>query len=165
LGWDQSVLNLSAAPSCDLMAQEPFPSWFAMMIGFVPGATTAAIAWFRFRTERSDKHTETVSELRDRVRTNMDVQSLAMYDRLEAENKRLVARLRDIERDRDRGWDLARWWNSEAHRVKHLLANALHLANLRLEQGLLTTVHVPEIRMPSIEEPVLPHGEEKPSGQ
>jgi hypothetical protein len=129
----------------------------AMIVGFVPGATTAALAWFRFRTERSDKHTETVSDLRDRLRTTMDTQSLAMYDRLEAENKRLVARLREVERDRDRGWDLARWWNSEAHRVKHLLIGLIHAANLGLEMSGRKPVRVPDINLPSIEDPVPLH--------
>jgi hypothetical protein len=86
----------------------------------------------------------------------MDVQSLAMYDRLEAENKRLTARLRDIERDRDRGWDLARYWNSETHRIKHLLIGIIHAANLGLEMAGRTPVRVPEIVLPSIEDPALP---------
>jgi hypothetical protein len=138
------------------MAQEPFSPWVPTIIGVAIQGAAAVFTWFKFFRDRSDKHVETVTELRDRVRSTMDVQSLAMYDRLEAENKRLTARLRDIERDRDRGWDLARYWNSETHRIKHLFAGLLHLANLRLEQAGGQPVTIPEIVFPSIEDPALP---------
>lgn len=132
-------------------------------MGALPSA--GILAWHRFFTERSDKRTETVAELRDRVRSTMDVQSLAMYDRLEGENKRLVARLREmeaekreLERDRNRGWDLARWWEEDDHRTKHRLLNTVHAANLRLETNHLAPVEVPRIFLPKLEEP-------KPDGQ
>ena len=151
------------------MAQESFPPWIAMIVGFVPGATTAAVAWFRFRTERSDKHTETVTELRDRVRSTMDAQSLAMYDRLERENKRLAERLDELEsdkievaRDRDRGWYLARWWEGYAHDIKHTFANLLFRANGRLELAKIEPIQVPEIHWPTLEEPMPKQRENKP---
>lgn len=140
------------------MAQEPLSPWIPTLIGVAIQGAAAVFTWFKFFRDRSDKRAETEYELRDKVRSTMDAQSLAMYDRLEAENKRLALRLREIERDRDRGWDLARWWNSEAHRVKHLLVNIIHAANLSLEVAGRRPVRVPEITLPSIEDPVLPHG-------
>lgn len=141
------------------MAQEPLSPWIPTLIGVAIQGAAAVFTWFKFFRERSDKKGETVSDLRDRVRSTMDAQSLAMYERLERENKRLAERLREMERDRDRGWDLARWWNSEAHRVKHLLLGLLHAANLGLEIAGRQPVRVPEFNLPGIEEPVLPHGD------
>lgn len=140
-----------------------------MIVGFVPGATTAAFAWFKFRTERSDKHAETVTELRDRVRSTMDAQSLAMYDRLERENKRLAERLDELEsdkievaRDRDRGWYLARWWEGYAHDIKHTFSNLLFRANGRLELAKIEPIKVPDIHWPTLEEPMPKQRESKP---
>lgn len=139
------------------MAQEPLPNWLSMAVGAFTPSALALLAWWKFRTERGDKRSETTSDLRDRLRATMDAQSLAMYDRLEGENKRLSARLKEIEKDRDRGWDLARWWNSETHRVKHVLIGLIHAANLSLELAGKQPVRVPNFTLPNIEDPVVSH--------
>jgi hypothetical protein len=139
------------------VTQENTPSWFIAFAGFAPaalvGIVTQLLVWRKFRIERGDKRDETDADHRDRVRVTMDAQSLAMWDRLEAENKRLAARLQDIEHDRDRGWDLARYWNGRAHSVKHQFANLLQRANYRLESAKLEPIQAPEIIWPGLEDP------------
>lgn len=159
------------------MTQE-LPSWNTAVLAGLISAFGAVLGWFRFRRERADSRGDRETELRDRMRTSMDTQSLAMWDRLEAENKRLAVRLAEMEHDRNRGWDLARWWNSEAHRVKHLQANLLQIAISRTERlGMLlneinaqpfpaterqisevkrlcTTIEVPQFSFPDLEDPI-----------
>ena len=63
------------------------------------------------------------------------------------------AEKREVERDRDRGWWLARWWERTAHRITHSYRNALAAANLQLEKAGLPAVKVIEIDLPGLEDP------------
>ena len=47
-----------------------------------------------------------------------------LFDRMRAELQRCQSRLSEVEHDRDRGWDLARWWNRRAHELRHAGVNA-----------------------------------------
>lgn len=163
------------------MAQEgSFPSWLVALIGALP--TAGILAWHRFWVERKDKRQEMTADLRDRARATMDAQSLAMYDRVELQNKGLVARLIEVDTDRNRGWDLARWWNSFAHQMKHKFSNTTQVANGRLERigriieeieleddgvinprqiadikRLAKVVDIPAVRLPGLEDPIPRH--------
>jgi len=62
------------------------------------------------------------------------------------ENLELRRRLREVEENRDRGWDLARWWCRAAHDRQHALGNAL----FRWGRGDAPAMTAP---LPGLEEP------------
>jgi len=151
------------------MSQEPLSPWVPAVVGIVIQGATAAFAWFKFFRDGSEKRTESVYELRDKLRSTEKSRDDEAYARLERENVRLLARVDDLEsdkaeiaRDRDRGWYLARWWEGYAHDIKHTFANLLFRANGRLELAKMETIPVPEIHWPTLEEPMPKPRESKP---
>ena len=73
---------------------------------------------------------------------------------MRAELLRTQARLKELERDRDRGWDLARWWNRRAHDLRHagLNAQAMVVALCAREEKLVPPW--PNMDVPSLEDPM-----------
>ncbi len=129
------------------------PVWIPALLGAGPGFVVAFLGWRAAR--RKDKGEQTAAEFaaQEKMRASVDAQALAVNDRLIAENLRQGTRIKELGHDRDRGWDLARWWFNFAHSVKHRKALVIELANSRLVAAQLSPVPVPDIAFPGFEEP------------
>lgn len=77
-------------------------------------------------------------------RDSLDRRSEAYLDRLERDVIRLEREGDELRADRDYGWDLARYWCGEAHRIRH------DLVTCRFASGI--TEPVPQL--PGMEEPL-----------
>ena len=116
--------------------------WWVVIAAAVPsGASGVWVVW-QWWAGRSDKKTEVTLTREERLMRDMDarVQTAAKIDAdLIAQGRTEITRLimrceaferqRDaLEADRDRGWDLARWWNRRAHELRHAGVNAQQVA-------------------------------------
>lgn len=102
-----------------------FGSIWPVIVSAVPAVTLAANAiWQSFKEWRAlhPKH-ENADDRFEREWASLDRRSNAYLDRMEKENKRLEEEGDELRADRDYGWDLARWWHGEAHRLRHELNN------------------------------------------
>ena len=77
----------------------------------------------------------------------------AERDRAIAEADRLRARIRDLEHDRTRGWDLARYWNRRAQDLRHVAANAQQVANNLMREAGRELLKWPDMTLLGFEEP------------
>ncbi len=76
------------------------------------------------------------------------------YARLERENLRLKDDKGELEHDRNRGWDLARWWCGTAYDMEYAVANVERQANIKLRDAGLPMVDWPQRQaLPGLEEP------------
>lgn len=76
-----------------------------------------------------------------------------LFDRVRAELIRYQARLIDVERDRDRGWDLARYWNQRAHELRHAGLNAQAMVAVFCDRENLEVPQWPDMAVVMLEEP------------
>jgi hypothetical protein len=122
----------------------------------VPTLGLAAAAIWKFYREWRAAHPSGESwqerEARsvERGRELLDRGTAAYLDRLERDVLRLEGECDDLRFDRDRGWNLARWWKNKADDQRHALVNALFAA------GKFDPVPV----LPGLEDP-----EPRPSGR
>ncbi len=92
---------------------------------------------------------------KERLALSTDAQAMALLDRLGKQLENYAIEYRELETDRDRGWDLARWWNDRTHQVRHTYRNALHMANARLERVGEPLVAEPDVDVPNdLEAPI-----------
>lgn len=168
---------------------DPNPTLINALADFIPPAWAAIIvsagptAWLWYRSWRKDhadrKERKTLEERKNSedVRQNVDKQSIAIITEMRTEITLLTERLRNEERDheatkkdRDRGWNRARWWDGRAHSMRHLYNGLLHAANLTIEllgkrySDLATKygevpyearpIQVPNIFLPGLEDPL-----------
>jgi len=120
-------------------------------------AVTALVGTFLPYLKRKDERVDRQREERDKLRSSIDSRVLSELERLEAKISRFEKRehdmldeIRALERDRDRGWDLARTWSTRAHTLWHYFANQLQPLNLALERVGQPRFVMPE-SLPSLE--------------
>jgi predicted nuclease with TOPRIM domain len=82
------------------------------------------------------KITESLKAERDLVNWNRENSEI---DKAWKRIDKLNSEIEELERDRDRGWDLARAWNDLAHRERH------QGNNLRMQMGMEAPVPLPEL--------------------
>ena len=123
----------------------------------IPSAASGLWVFWHWLVERGDRHhTEILTREQTLVR-ELELQRAALgrehadlFDRIRTELVRTHARLIELERDRDRGWDLARWWNQRAHELRHAGLNAQTMV-----MGLSLRVDEPPPRWPDMVVPAL----------
>ena len=105
--------------------------WWVVAAAAAPSVASGFWVFWRWRVERGDKIQEGTLTREQSLLRDLEAQRLALsrdqaelFERLRTELARLQTRLLEIERDRDRGWDLARWWNQRAHELRHAGLNA-----------------------------------------
>ncbi len=105
--------------------------WWVVTAAALPSAASGIWVFWRWWIERDDRlkegaHSREQVLLRDleSQRAALSREQAELFDRLRTELARTQARLADVEGDRDRGWDLARWWNQRAHELRHAGLNA-----------------------------------------
>jgi hypothetical protein len=106
------------------------PWWVVLAASFPSLASGAWMVW-RWWTERADRHAAGLLSGEERAVREVEAQRLALsrehadlFDRIRNELIRCQARLGEVERDRERGWDLARYWHRRAHELRHAGLNA-----------------------------------------
>jgi hypothetical protein len=72
---------------------------------------------------------------------------------MRAELARCQVRNLELERDRDRGWDLARWWNRRAHELRHAGLNAQTMVAGLCAREELPVPAWPDMVVPGLEDP------------
>lgn len=134
--------------------------WWVVLAAAVPSAASGAWVVWRWWADRGDARAVQAATRDQALMRELETQRVALsrehadlFDRMRAELQRCQARLAEVERDRDRGWDLARWWNRRAHELRHAGVNAQAAAqNLAFDAG-HPQPSWPDMTIPGLEDP------------
>ena len=135
-------------------------AWWVVVAGALPSAASGAWVLWRWHMDRADRRTEGQWTREERLARELEAQRAALskeqadlFDRLRAELSRCQARLGELERDRDRGWDLARFWNRRSHELRHAGLNAQTIVAGLCAREELPVPNWPDMTVPGLEEP------------
>ncbi len=148
------------------MSDQP---WYIAYIGAVPGIGAMMVALYSARNERRKTTIEKEDRERhaeDRDQARLDKRTEEIIDNLRSDNRdlrqeiagvrkeidRKQTRILELERDRDKGWNLARSWEKMAHKVWHAWANVAHVASYDLTKLGGYEIQPPDIKLPPLEE-------------
>ncbi len=134
--------------------------WWVVLAAAVPSAASGAWVVWRWWTDRGDARAVQAAT-RDQVlmreletqRAALSREQADLFERMRAELQRCQARLAEVERDRDRGWDLARWWNRRAHELRHSGVNAQATAQVLAFEAGHPPPAWPDMTIPGLEDP------------
>ncbi len=131
--------------------------WWVVTAAAVPSVASGLWVFWRWWLERNDKRKDSTLTREQASLRDLETQRAALvrehadlFDRMRAELLRALARLVEMERDRDRGWDLARWWHRRAHELRLAGLNAQVMV-----AGLSAREEVPVPAWPDMTVPVL----------
>jgi len=126
----------------------------------MPSAASGVWVFWRWWVERRDRLQEGALSREQVLFRDLESQRAALsreqselFDRLRTELARAQARLAEVEADRDRGWDLARWWNQRAHELRHDGLNAQAMVAGLCAREDVDVPAWPEMSIPGLEEP------------
>lgn len=135
-------------------------AWWVVVVGALPSIASGAWVFWRWHAERKDRRDESQLTREGRLgreleaeRAALSKEQAALFDRLRGELARCQSRLMDLERDRDRGWDLARFWNRRAHELRHAGLNAQTMVAGLCAREELPVPAWPDMSVPGLEEP------------
>lgn len=129
------------------MEAQPSGPWWVVVMAALPSVASGAWIAYRWWVDRQDRRESAqvmvtlTREERDRrdletQRAALSADQARVFDQLRAELARLRPLLEETEYDRDRGWELCRWWNRRAHELRHAGVNAQTMAqNLAMAAG------------------------------
>lgn len=125
-----------------MMEQATGPWWIVVLSAMPSIGGGMWVAW-RWMLERKDRRQDATLTREERAHRDLESQRAAlsadqarMFDQMRTEIARLRPLLEAVEYDRDRGWELCRWWNRRAHELRHAGLNAQQMAqNLALTAG------------------------------
>lgn len=136
------------------------PGW-VVTVAAVPSAASGLWVFWRWWVERRDKLSEGALTREQAALRDLELQRTALsreqaesFDRLRSELARTQARLAEMERDRDRGWDLARWWNRRAHELRHAGLNAQTMVIGLCSRERVEVPSWPDMLVPGLEDPL-----------
>ena len=135
-------------------------AWWVVSAASAPSLASGAWVFWRWWFERGDRLHESLSNREQVVLRDLEAQRVALsrdqaelFDRLRTELARIQLRVIEVERDRDRGWDLARWWNQRTHEVRHAGLNAQTIVvGLCAREGVDPPIW-PDMEVPGLEDP------------
>ena len=142
------------------MADLAASPWWVVLAGAVPSMASGVWVVWRWTAERAERRERGMETREQRLAQELDAQRAALsreqaelFDRMRAELARCQVRNLELERDRDRGWDLARWWHQRAHELRHAGLNAQTMvAGLCAREELPVPIW-PDMALPALEEP------------
>lgn len=133
------------------------PTWWQVvaipaLIAAIPGLIKFW-QWWGSREDRKHDREMSREERRDKEMDNrqaaLSKQQSDWFTDLRAENSVLRTRCVELDRDRNRGWDLARYWHGRAHELLRMFRNLRHdVSNER--QSLIALYR---LRLPTETEP------------
>jgi hypothetical protein len=134
--------------------------WWVVSAAALPSAASGVWAFWRWWLERGDKKNETLLTREQTALRDLENQRIALareqadlFERLRTELSRTQTRLAELEQDRDRAWDLARWWNQRAHELRHAGLNAQTMvAGFCAREG-VDAPDWPDMEVPGLEDP------------
>ena len=144
--------------------------WWVVLAAAIPPLASGLWVFWRWWIDRRDSHAAAVRTREQGIIHELELQRVALskeqaelFDRIRTELVRCQSRFDSIERDRDRGWDLARWWSNRAHELRHAGLNAQMVAqNLAASQGRVAPgqgrpdqppMSWPDMSLPELEDP------------
>lgn len=146
----------------------------AILAAAVPSLASGSWIFWQWWAKRSDEketreltREERRAQELDKLQATLSAETSSRVTELRQDLRDLRAELTETRRDRDRGWDLARWWHGAAHdllrQFRHLRHNATNMqqwvmAAMRRYPDLGT----PESLEPIPDRPDLPMGLEEP---
>lgn len=142
------------------MADLAASPWWVVLAGAVPSMASGVWVVWRWTAERAERRERGVETREQRLAQELDAQRAALsreqaelFDRMRAELARCQLRNLELERDRDRGWDLARWWHTRAHELRHAGLNAQTMVAGLCAREELSVPAWPDMTLPALEEP------------
>ena len=139
---------------------DPASPWWVVVAAGVPSVVSAGWVLWRWWGERDEKRADRMLTREQSLLRELEAQRTALgrehadlFDRMRAELLRKETRCAELERDRDRGWDLARWWNRKAHEMRHAGLNAQTIVVGLCEREELEVPKWPDMALPHLEEP------------
>lgn len=125
-----------------------------------PSVASGFWVFWRWWVERGDKIQDDTLTREQSLLRDLEAQRLALsrdqaelFERLRTELARMQTRLLEVERDRDRGWDLARWWNQRAHELRHAGLNAQTIVVGFCSREGVEEPSWPDMGVPGLEDP------------
>lgn len=135
-------------------------AWWVVTAAASPSVASAIWVLWRWWVERGDKLHDTVASREQTLLRDLELQRVALskehaelFERLRNELERVHQRLSEVEHDRDRGWDLARWWNKRAHELRHAGLNAQTIVVGLCSREGVDAPNWPDMELPGLEEP------------
>jgi len=117
------------------VAHDAATPWWVVAAAAVPSVASGLWVFWRWWVDRGDARAAVLLTREQTVLHDLELQRAALgkdqaelFDRIRTELVRCQLRLTELERDRDRAWDLARWWNRRAHELRHAGVNAQQVA-------------------------------------
>ncbi|MDT7951712.1 MAG: hypothetical protein RQ966_09425 [Acetobacteraceae bacterium] len=142
------------------MTEFPTGPWWVVTAASAPSVAGGLWVFWRWWIERGDRLHETLANREQIVLRDLEAQRLSLsrdqaelFERLRNELARIQLRLLEVERDRDRGWDLARWWNQRAHELRHAGLNAQTIVVGLCAREEVAPPIWPDMELPGLEEP------------
>ena len=137
--------------------------WLVLLGGAVPSIAGGLFVVWRLWLERGTKRLDVQITREERITRDTDARVLqaAKIDadviaRGIAEVASLVLRMRTVEQDRNRGWDLARWWYDRAHGNWRAWDRRAMMADTAMRAAGLPLVEWPSLDLPNFEAPFPP---------
>lgn len=134
--------------------------WWVVTAAAVPSVASGLWVFWRWRVERGDKIQDGALTREQSLLRDLEAQRLALsrdqaelFERLRTELARSQSRLVEVERHRDRGWDLARWWNHRAHELRHAGLNAQAIVSGFCSREGVEVPTWPDMDVPGLEDP------------
>lgn len=134
--------------------------WWVVLAAAVPSVASGAWVVWRWWADRGDARAVQAATRDQALMRELETQRAALsreqtdlFDRMRAELQRCQARLAEVDRDRDRGWDLARWWNRRAHELRHAGVNAQATAQVLAFEAGHPQPAWPDMTIPGLEDP------------
>ena len=135
--------------------------WWVVAAAALPSLASGAWVVSRWWIERADRHSEDSSSREERLAREVEQQRAALsreqtelFERLRLELVRCQTRLAEVERDRDRAWDLARHWHRRSHELKHAGLDAQSIVAGLCAREDVDVPAWPDMTVTALEEPL-----------
>lgn len=147
----------------DLVVQMQAGSpWWVVVVAGVPSLASGVWVLWRWWGERADRQADGVQSNEERVVRQVEAQRAALsreqadlFERMRNELIRCQTRLSETERDRERGWDLARHWHRRAHELRNAGLTAQAIVGGLCEREDTLAPEWPDLSVPGLEDPRL----------
>lgn len=141
----------------------------SVLAAAIPSLGSAYWMWRQARVKEDESLQDRVdrrSALLDNMQTSLSSEQAKWVTELRTENKDLRTELTEARRDRDRGWDLARYWHGTAHEVlrefRNLRHDAINMMQWIKDASRRSGLEMPATLAPIPDRPDIPMGLEDP---